>query len=273
MHELRGLIELDGGPTLGWRGAIDVRPWLDQGATTIFLGMADFAGHFAVDVSAADDPKGPPFADWGKFIDVRSIAPDLKPGEAAALAQARSMIDWHDRHGFCARCGNPTQVADAGYSRHCRNDTCKASHFPRTDPVVIMMVTRGDRCLLGRSRHFPKGSYSCLAGFMEPGETIEQAVSREIMEEAGIATRHVRYHASQPWPFPSSLMIGCFAEATSEAIDLADDELEDARWFDRDQVRAMMERSLDMEAPLRIPPPLSLAHQLAKAWIEGREPA
>lgn len=267
MHSLKGLIDLTGGPAIDWRGAADVRPFIDAGACVIFLGIADFACHFAIDVSAIENPKKPPNADWGKFIDVRSIAGQLRPGDSGALAQARSMIDWHNRHGFCAVCGCSTKSVESGYSRKCENPDCKASHFPRTDPVVIMMITKGDKCLLGRGPHFPKGNYSCLAGFIEPGETIEQAVRREVFEEAGIKVGDVGYLASQPWPYPSSLMIGCSGEALSEEITIDSEELEDARWFTKAQAIEMLSHSETMTGEVRMPPALSLAHQLAKAWV------
>ena len=163
----------------------------------------------------------------GRFADSRGIAPLLPPGEAGTLAQARSLVDWHLRYGFCAVCGGRTQSAEGGYVRRC--GSCEAEHFPRTDPVVIMLVVAGEDCLLGRQAHFPEGVYSALAGFIEPGETIEEAVRREVMEEAGIEVAEVRYHSSQPWPFPSSLMIGCIAEAASRQISLDQLELEGRR--------------------------------------------
>ncbi len=267
MHRLKALIDLPGGPAIDWRGAADVQEFIEAGAPFIFLGIADFACHFAIDVSAIENHRVLPNSDWGKFIDVRSIAGQLRPGDAGALAQARSMIDWHNRHGFCAQCGSATRPQETGYSRICNNEDCKAPHFPRTDPVVIMMVTKGDECLLGRGAMFPKGNYSCLAGFVEPGETIEQAVRREVFEESGIEVGDVRYHASQPWPYPSSLMIGCFSEALSEDITLDTEELADAQWFKKDQVIEMLSRSEDMSGDIRMPPALSLAHQLAKSWI------
>lgn len=267
MHQLKALIDLMGNPSIDWRGAADVQEYIDAGATCIFLGIADFACHFAIDVSAIENPKTLPNGDWGKFIDVRSVAPQLSPGEAGALAQARSMIDWHDRHGFCAVCGAPTRSQEAGYSRKCDAPGCNATHFPRTDPVAIMMVTYGDKCLLGQGINFPGDFYSCLAGFIEPGETIEQGVRREVLEESGIKVGDVRYHQSQPWPFPSSLMIGCFAEALTEDITVDRTELNDARWFTREDVRMMLEQSTKPTG-LRIGGPIALAHQLAKFWVE-----
>ncbi len=173
-----------------------------------------------------------------EMVDIRSLAAGgLVPApEASILAAAKALLAWHARRSFCSNCGAKTHVGAAGWRRECPN--CRMQHFPRTDPVVIMLAVDGDSCLLGRQPRFPKGMYSALAGFLEPGETIEQAVRREIMEEFGIVCGEVRYFASQPWPFPSSLMIGCFAQAESRMITVDRTELEDARWFEREEVRA-----------------------------------
>jgi len=266
LHELKPLIALEGGARLAWFPQRYAAALAD--CPTLLLGLENGVAHFAIDVDAVPGIEG--LADeQNKFIDVRSIAPQLSLPEAAILAQARSMTDWHRRHRFCAQCGAPSVAEDAGYSRRCSNEACKAQHFPRTDPVVIMLGVMGDRILLGRQRQFLPGVYSALAGFMEPGETIEEAVRRELAEEAGLATTEVRYIASQPWPFPSSLMIGCVAEATSDALTVDLHELEDARWFHRDEVAVMLRASTDMNAPLRMPPPLSLAHQITKRFLAG----
>ncbi|MAL78887.1 MAG: NAD(+) diphosphatase [Sneathiella sp.] len=268
LHQLKALINLRGMAAIDWRPEADVREFIENRAEMVFLGIDDGdTCHFAIDVSAMENPRQPPNPEWGKFIDVRSVAPQLSPGEAGALAQARSMIDWHNRHGFCAVCGASTRSQEAGYSRICQDPDCKASHFPRTDPVAIMMVTRGDKCLMGRGANFPPGFFSCLAGFIEPGETIEQAVAREVFEESGIRVKNVRYHQSQPWPFPSSLMIGCFAEAMNEDIVIDRTELADADWFSKDDVRMMMQQS-GKPSGLRMGGPIALAHQLAKSWVE-----
>jgi NAD+ diphosphatase len=199
-----------------------------------------------------------------KLIDLRSIAiTGLVPyDQAALLAAAKALMHWHAHHRFCANCGAPTDVAVAGWRRDCK--VCKATHFPRTDPVVIMLAVDGDACVLGRQPRFPKGMYSALAGFVEPGETIEAAVRREICEEAGVACGAVRYFASQPWPFPASLMIGCFAEAQGRAVKVDHVELEDARWFSREEAVAMLEKRHPER--LAAPMPMAIAHHLLKQW-------
>jgi NAD+ diphosphatase len=202
-----------------------------------------------------------------ELVDLRTIAMQglVRPDAVAFLGQAKAILDWHARHGHCANCGAPTRIAAAGWRREC--DACKAQHFPRTDPVVIMLAVDGERCLLGRQARFPKGMYSSLAGFVEPGETIEEAVRREIHEESGVACGEVAYLASQPWPFPSSLMIGCLARATSRDIEIDRTELEDARWFERAEVAQMFEKGhpQGLWAPNR----MAIAHHILKYWAEG----
>lgn len=235
------------------------------GSEPILLGVLDGRACFAVDVSSHDDPVAALDLGSATFPDLRGVALRLTEGQAAIAAQARHLVDWHTRHRFCSVCGRPSAPGDGGYVRRCSGPECKAEHFPRTDPVVIMLVVRGERCLLGRQAAWPSPFFSALAGFVEPGETIEEAVRREVAEEAGIRVGRVVYHSSQPWPFPASLMMGCFAEGTSEEITVDRSEIEEATWFSRDQVRAALSAATPA---LALPPALAIAHQLARAWIE-----
>jgi NAD+ diphosphatase len=192
------------------------------------------------------------------------LADTADPPTLGALAQARALLHWHGSSRFCGRCGTRTGMTQGGYRRDC--PACGALYFPRTDPVAIMLAIDGDRCLMGRQARFAPGTYSCLAGFIEPGETIEDGVRREIAEEAGIRIGQVAYHASQPWPFPMSLMIGCFAEAISTDIVPDTDELEDCRWFSREETLSMLEGT--HPAGLSTPPRMAIAHTLIRAWVE-----
>jgi NAD+ diphosphatase len=229
-----------------------------------FLGTFDGVPVLAalVDAAAAES-----FSEREGFqvLDLRSIAVQglVPEPELGMLAEAKSLLGWHARHRFCANCGAPTRPTCSGFRRDCA--ACGAQHFPRTDPVVIMLVTHGDRCLLGRQARFVQGSYSCLAGFVEPGETIEDAVRRETFEEAGVRVGEVRYVTSQPWPFPSSLMIGCAAEALDDGLTIDREELEDARWFGRDEVRAMVAGT--HPEGLIVPPRIAIARILVEDWI------
>ncbi|WMS41552.1 NAD(+) diphosphatase [Acuticoccus sp. MNP-M23] len=231
--------------------------------SALFLGIGDDGPLFATPLPAAPDEN--------RFIahNLRALAVDgrLPSPLLGAAAQGRSILGWHATHGFCARCGAATTAGQAGMRRDCSN--CGTHHFPRTDPVVIMLAVDGERCLLGRQARFLPGMYSSLAGFMEPGETIEAAVRREIWEEAGIKTSRVVYHASQPWPFPSSIMIGCFAQATSTVIEPRDPELEDVRWFDRADIGPMLDRT---HATYGAPPAIAIAHHLLRAYAEHGAP-
>jgi NAD+ diphosphatase len=239
-------------------------------AETIFLGLAGTASRFGIGLDWSATAALKERADL-HVSDLRSIAVQglTDPDHLACIAEAKAMLHWHARHRFCANCGAPTAVIQGGWRRDCAS--CAAEHFPRTDPVVIMLATTGDQCLLGRSRRFVPNMWSCLAGFIEPGETIEEAVRRETLEEAGIACGRVSYFASQPWPFPMSLMIGCRAAALNRDITIDSNELEDARWFGRDEIAAMlMRRHPD---GLTTPPPVAIAHHIIRAWIEDDEQA
>ncbi|SFG59889.1 NAD(+) diphosphatase [Methylobacterium gossipiicola] len=235
--------------------------------TPLFLGRLDGAPVFAAALPperAEGFEADPDFA----TNDLRGLAAEggVAAHELGLLATAKSLLSWHARHGFCAQCGAPTVPAAGGYRRDCA--ACDTHHFPRTDPVVIMLITRGESCLLGRSPRFKETMYSCLAGFLEPGETIEAAVRRETFEEVGLTIGAVRYHASQPWPFPASLMIGCVAQALDEAITLDAQELVDARWLTRADVAAMIAGT--HPEGLTVPPPMAIAHTLLRAFVEGR---
>ncbi|MBL8573705.1 MAG: NAD(+) diphosphatase [Hyphomicrobiaceae bacterium] len=202
-----------------------------------------------------------------KAIDLRSlVVQGVLPADVMGLlAQARSITHWHASHRFCSKCGTASQLAQAGYRRDC--PACGAQHFPRTDPVAIMLTVYGDRCLLGRQPHFPEGMYSCLAGFIEPGETAEAAVRRETMEESGIRVGRVAYHASQPWPFPASLMLGFLAEAVSTEIRRDETELEDVRWFPRAEVAAMLAKA--HPHGLFVPPGTAVAQVLIRHFVQS----
>jgi NAD+ diphosphatase len=232
-------------------------------AVCIFLGLDGDRAVFALDVSNAGDPANVgPLAGLGYFRDARVAGSIVSIKNSAIIAQAKAMIDWHRRHGFCPGCGAPTQIMDAGYRRLCGK--CHAEHFPRVDPVVIMLATHGDACLVGRGKQFPPGMFSALAGFVEPGETIEEAVRRELMEEASVKVGEVTYYATQPWPFPSSLMIGCFAKAESRDVKVDENELAEVRWLERSVARDLIEGK-QVEG-LRVPPPIAIAHHLIRTW-------
>ena len=231
----------------------------------IFLGHRDGRPVFA---AAAPAEAAETFAGGEtRTLDLRTIATEgaVEADELGLLAIAKSMLDWHARSGFCANCGTPTIVKAGGFRREC--PACAAHHFPRVDPVVIMLVRRADTCLLGRGPHFRPNMFSCLAGFLEPGETIEDAVRREVFEETRIRVGHVTYRTSQPWPFPSSLMMGCAAEALDATIVTDPTELEDARWFDRASVAAMLEGT--HPEGILAPPPMAIAHYLMQAFVAG----
>lgn len=232
---------------------------------TVFLGLRDGVARFGVGLPP-QTTEALKERDGLLVTDLRSIAVQgLTDAEhLPPIAEAKSVLSWHTRHRFCANCGAPTQSVDAGWRRDC--SACQTQHFPRTDPVVIMLVVDGDKCLLGRSGRFVATMWSCLAGFIEPGESIEDAVRRETLEEAGVTCGRVKYLFSQPWPFPSSLMIGCHAEATTRNIVVDRTELEDARWFSKDEAAAMLLRRHPQG--LTAPPPVAIAHHIVRTWIE-----
>ena len=238
---------------------------LGEISETIFLGLAGGAPRFGVGIApaAAEALKA---RDDLLVTDLRSVAVQglVAADHLPPIAEAKALLHWHARHRFCANCGAPTNLSDAGWRRDCPG--CKAPHFPRTDPVVIMLAVDGERCLLGRSARFAPTMWSCLAGFVEPGESMEDAVRRETREEAGILCGKVRYFATQPWPFPTSLMIGCHAQALNGEIVVDREELEDARWFNKGEVATMLMRSHPQG--LTTPPDVAIAYHIIRSWLE-----
>lgn len=243
---------------LSWGSLAEVAP----DAELVFLGLRDDRACFAaVPPAGSTAPANP--ALW------QALA-TLDPDELATYGGARALVDWHARHRFCARCGAPTRLAKGGWQRNCSSEACRAEHFPRVDPVTIMLVEHGGQLLLGRQPRFPAGNYSALAGFVEPGETIEEAVAREVFEEAGVRVRDMTYISSQPWPFPSNLMIGALVHADDPALTVDHTELEDARWFTRAEVAEAIEASLEGKdgAAFNAPGARAIAHHLLRWWLE-----
>lgn len=231
----------------------------------VFIGTEGEIATFAVALNQKID-----LPDHEKFIDLRSVALQVGAEEfsimPSLLGRGKMLLEWNGRRHYCSCCGHKTKAGRGGYVRICINKKCAAEHFPRTDPVVIMMVTDGDRCLLGRGKGWPEGNYSALAGFMEPGETIEEATRREVFEEAGIKVGRVTYMRSQPWPFPSSLMIGVRAEALTTEITLDSDELAEAIWMDKQKLRDLFENGGDKS--FNIPPKIAIARYLLEEWLQ-----
>jgi len=255
----------DAAPRAVLLAAPEAEALVARGGERIFLGLdAEGCAYFALDISALDSPDHEPaLAGRGHFADLRSFGPLLPRNEGAILAYARGMVWWHDRHRFCGVCGAPTEGRQGGFQRACTNASCGALHFPRTDPAVIMLVhDGGDRCLLGRQKVWAPGMHSTLAGFVEPGESLEEAVAREVEEEVGVAVEEVVYHSSQPWPFPSSLMVGFHARTRASALRVQTEELESARWFDRQELLASPE-----DETLRLPRKDSIARRLIEDWL------
>jgi NAD+ diphosphatase len=238
---------------------------LSSKAMRLFLGLTDTgAPVFALDLPASFSLDASPIAGLGVFDDFRSVAASMSAFEGGAAATARALFEWHHRHGYCSVCGAPSSPLEAGWKRKCAD--CGGEHFPRVDPVAIMLVVKGDKCLLGRQAAWPPHFWSCLAGFVEPGETIEQAAARETLEEAGIVCTGVAdYLFCQPWPFPSSLMIGMILEAATDEITVDTSELETARWFSREEIRAVMDGT---HPEIVRPMSFAVAHHVIKAWLD-----
>jgi NAD+ diphosphatase len=258
----RPLVRGGESPQALWFSGARAQEVLALARETVFAGIAESRAVFFADLSHIDVEVA--FADLSpeaSFTELRSIATWLERSEAALLAYARAMVHWHERHLFCGLCGSETESQQGGHQRRCLSSECRAVHFPRCDPAVIMLVHDGARCLLGRQASWPPGRYSTLAGFVEPGECLEEAVAREVREEAGIEVGEVTYHSSQPWPFPSSIMLGFFAAAKTTELRINLAEIEDARWFTLDQVL-----SCPNDESFALPSPDSIARRLVNDW-------
>ncbi len=267
------------GSALAWVPAAS--PVLAHGGPLVFLGLDEGVARFACDISDWSPEAGaeavgtgffdpslqthPALPDTHVFAELRGVMVQLSPRDAELAATAKAVLHWHRSHGFCAVCGQASEMVLAGWQRSCPG--CGAQHFPRTDPVVIMLVTHGNRTLMGRSAPWPEGMYSCLAGFVEPGETVEAAVRREVFEETGVRVGAVRYQASQPWPFPASLMIGCSAEALTDTITIDPAELEDAFWISRE---GLLHAFAGLDPKLKPARKGSIAHFLLSNWLADR---
>ncbi|MEM8793263.1 MAG: NAD(+) diphosphatase [Pseudomonadota bacterium] len=251
-------------PSLGWVPPMKDHLELAEDGL-VFLGMSGETPCFTADFSILEEAEArSAFGETMKFIDLRSVAGDLMPSAATLAATAKGVLSWHATHRFCSRCGEPTQQDDGGWRRRCAS--CSGLHFPRTDPVVIMLILRGEQVLLGRQSQWPDGLYSLLAGFMEPGETIEDAVRRETREESGIEVGRVRYLACQPWPFPASLMLGCVAEALGTRLTIDHEELEDAQWVSRSKMAVILQGEHPRFAAPRKD---AIASSILSAWVAG----
>ena len=252
-------------PTAVFLNGADGAAVIEAASTVVFLGLEDGTSYYAADLSKHDDPTMLPLPEGTEFEDLRRLATNIDPAEAGYLAYARALGHWHHNHEFCGACGAETIAAKGGHERNCSNEECGRSHFPRTDPAVIMLVTHPteDKCLMGHNKRFKGLRYSTLAGFVEPGETLEQAVAREVKEEAGVQVDNVRYMASQPWPFPASIMLGFRARAYTTEINCEDEELVEARWFTRVEVREMGETGMVLP-----PSQFSISRWLIDTWLD-----
>jgi NAD+ diphosphatase len=249
------------GPVLLKRGQLE---GLAKDDAAFFLGEMNGHSYFAVDL---DEKASGAFDTSGRFRDLRAVAPLLSRDDGALLAYAKGLVYWHQRNRFCGVCGSLNEINEGGHCRTCVNPQCGAVHFPRTDPAVIVLIKRGERCLLGRQRIWPERMYSVVAGFVEPGESAEGAVAREILEEVGLRVKNIRYQSSQPWPFPCSLMLGFTAETEDERITLGDRELEDARWFGRGELHEAIE-----EGAVKLSTPISISYRLIEDWFDAETP-
>ena len=256
----KNLVKTGGNPEAVFLQGMMGRAIANASETQIFLGYVEGTPYFAVDVTGKDVP----LQDLGEFVDLRQVGPLLFAREGSILAYARGMTYWHRRHRYCGVCGATTKITRGGHVRMCTNESCKTETFPRTDPAVIMLVHHGDKCLLGRGKHFPRGMHSTLAGFVEPGESFEDAVAREVYEEVKVRVNNVIYRSSQPWPFPASVMIGFHAEAESLDFSVNESELESARWMSREELRT---ENLPKDGSFFMPRRDSIARRLIEEWL------
>jgi NAD+ diphosphatase len=249
----------------------DAQALVPTAESVTLLGRDDIGTTFAIGLPAGGDAAPARLDEWGRFHNLRWAAALLEEKECALLAYAKSMTLWHHHHRFCSTCGSPTKSTSSGHARVCTDAECGQTHFPQMSPAIIVLVTSGDRCLLGRKPEWPAGLYSTLAGFVEPAESLEVALIREVREEAGVEVTSMHYFASQPWPFPNSLMLGFTAQAASEEIRIeqaeAQGELEDARWFTREEIRDGLE-----QGTFRLPLKLSISFHLIEDWFDASGP-
>jgi NAD+ diphosphatase len=239
----------------------DANKFIATAESIVLLGEDEDKTYFAVGLPAGD---GTPLGGMGKFRNLRWAAALLGERECASLAYAKSMVLWHHQHRFCSTCGSPTENVSGGHARACTDAECGQTHFPQMSPAIIVLVTLGDRCLLGRKPEWPRGLYSTLAGFVEPAESLEAALIREVREESGVEVASMRYFASQPWPFPNSLMLAFTAQAARDEIRVDADELEDARWFTREEIRDGL-----AQGTFRLPLELSISFHLIENWFDA----
>ena len=261
-----GALETGKTPVPAYLSTEEATDLINIAKNQVYLGKQNVANtlisYLAIDISSLEEDEATnKLAPWGKFADLREIGPLIGGIEGSILAYARGIIFWHSRNGYCGLCGKATIATKGGHQRNCTKKGCACLHFPRTDPAVIMLVKDGDRVLLGRQKIWPAGLYSTLAGFVEPGETIEHAVAREVYEESGIIVKDIIYQHSQPWPFPSSLMLGFTAEACTKKINLNDAELEDAQWFTRSEMLNFEEQEKFL------PREVSVSRRLIDDWL------